>query len=52
MKHYFIEHPFDPSAPEISFDGWCDMEEEEAEEYFEERLLNDKNNDVNHENIQ
>jgi len=52
MKHYFIEHPFDPSAPEISFDGWCNIQEDIAEERVNERLENSKNNDVNHENIQ
>jgi len=50
--YYFYKHPSDPSALEISFDEWCNIQEDIAEERVNERLENSKNNDVNHENIQ
>lgn len=43
MKHYFSYHPADPVSPEISFEEWCDAQEEEAENEFEEKLISYKN---------
>jgi len=44
MKYYLNYHPADPASPEISFEEWCDMQEEEAENEYEERLINNDQN--------